>query len=33
MVEPTHLGDRHDPPGFWCLDRARDSGVSFPEQR
>jgi hypothetical protein len=22
MMEPAHLRDRHDPPGFWCLHRA-----------
>src|SRR5215831_10420153 len=22
MMEPTHLGDRDDPPGFWRLDGA-----------
>jgi hypothetical protein len=22
MMQPTHLWDRDDPPGFWCLDRA-----------
>jgi hypothetical protein len=22
MMEPTQLGDRHDPPGFWCSDGA-----------
>jgi hypothetical protein len=25
MMEPTHLRNRHDSPGFWCLDRG-DSG-------
>ena len=28
MMEPTHLRNRHDPPGFWCC-TGRDSGVSF----
>ena len=22
MMEPAHLGDHDDPPGFWCLDLA-----------
>ena len=22
MMEPTHLRDRDDPPGLWCLDGA-----------
>jgi hypothetical protein len=22
MMEPAHLWDRDDPPGFWCLDGA-----------